>query len=110
MAYIEIEKDDKIIKLEYDRDTIIKMEEMGYNAIDPSSKILTNYEIMIYGGMLKHQSNTKWKDAVEFAKYVSEEYGMMEVIQEMSKLVNEVFQLEGKGNKKLIVKGTKTQA
>lgn len=109
MAYIEIEMKDEILKLEYNRDSIIKMEEMGYNAIDPSSKIMTSYEIIVYGGLLKHQPDTTWKKAVEIAKFIQEEYGLTEALNSLAPMVNNVFQMEGKG-KKLITKGSKAQA
>lgn len=102
MSYIEIE--DKGLKLEYDRKAIIEMEKMGYNAINPSEHIYTNFEILVYGSLLKHQPKTKWENAVEIAEYLKEEYGMMEIIQNLSEMVNEVFTLKGKG-KKLVRKG-----
>lgn len=102
MSYIEIE--DKGLKLEYDRKAIIEMEKMGYNAINPSEHIYTNFEILVYGSLLKHQPKTKWENAVEIAEYLKEEYGMMEIIQNLSEMVNEVFMLKGKG-KKLVRKG-----
>lgn len=106
MSYIDIEMGEKTLKLEYDRNAIIKMEEMGYNSIDPSSKLLTNYEIMVYGGLLKHQPDTKWKEAIEFSKFLAEEYGIGDVVKELSPMINEVFHVEGKSGKKLIRKGT----
>lgn len=109
-SYIEFEMDEKTIKLEFNRDSIIKMEEMGYNAIDPTSKVMTNYEIMVYGGLLKHQPNTKWKDALVIADFLSKEYGMTEVVKHLSVMTNEVFHLEGKPGKILVRKGIQTQA
>lgn len=55
--------------------------------------------------MLKHQPKTTWKDAIDFAEFMKEEYGMMEVIENLNEMVNEVFILEGKTGKKLIRKG-----
>lgn len=109
MSYIDVERTigDKIktIRLEYDRASIVEMEKMGYNAVNPSEKLYTNFEILIYGGMLKHQPKTTWKDAIDFAEFMKEEYGMMEVIENLNEMVNEVFTLEGKTGKKLIRKG-----
>lgn len=108
MSYIDVERTigDKTetIKLEYDRASIIEMEKMGYNAVNPSEKLYTNYEILVYGGMLKHQPKTTWKDAIEFAEFLQEEYGLLEILSNLNEMVNEVFILEGKG-KKLIRKG-----
>lgn len=108
MSYIDIDRKigDKTetIKLEYDRASIIEMEKMGYNAVNPSEKLYTNYEILVYGGMLKHQPKTTWKDAIEFAEFLQEEYGLLEILSNLNEMVNEVFILEGKG-KKLIRKG-----
>lgn len=110
MAYIEIEMKEETLKLEYDRDAIIKMEEMGYNAIDPTSKgVLTAIEIMVHGGLLKHQPHVNWKKVVEVTEFMKTEYGLGEVVNVLVPMVNDVFQMEGKG-KKLVVKGTKTQA
>ncbi len=108
MSYIDVDRKigDKTetIKLEYDRASIIEMEKMGYNAVNPSEKLYTNYEILVYGGMLKHQPKTTWKDAIEFAEFLQEEYGLLEILSNLNEMVNEVFILEGKG-KKLIRKG-----
>lgn len=108
MSYIDVERTigdkTKTIKLEYDRASIIEMEKMGYNAVNPSEKLYTNYEILVYGGMLKHQPKTTWKDAIEFAEFLQEEYGLLEILSNLNEMVNEVFILEGKG-KKLIRKG-----
>lgn len=108
MSYIDVERTigDKTetIKLEYDRASIIEMEKMGYNAVNPSEKLYTNYEILVYGGMLKHQPKTTWKDAIEFAEFLQEEYGLLEILSNLNEMVNEIFILEGKG-KKLIRKG-----
>lgn len=109
-SYIEFEMNDKVVKLEFDRDAIIRMEEMGYNAIDPSSKLMTNYEVMVYGGMLKHQPDTTWKQAIEAASFLAEEYGMLNVVKELNPMVNEVFHVEGKAGKKLIRKGAVQKA
>lgn len=109
MSYIDIERkigdEAKTIKLEYDRASIIEMEKMGYNAVNPSDKIYTNYEILVYGAMLKHQPKTTWKDGIEFANFMKAEYGMMDTIENLNEMVNEVFTLEGKSGKKLIRKG-----
>lgn len=108
MSYIDVDRKigDKTetIKLEYDRASIIEMEKMGYNAVNPSEKLYTNYEILVYGGMLKHQPKTTWKDAIEFAEFLQEEYGLLEILSNLNEMVNDVFILEGKG-KKLIRKG-----
>lgn len=108
MSYIDVERTigdkTKTIRLEYDRASIIEMEKMGYNAVNPSEKLYTNYEILVYGGMLKHQPKTTWKDAIEFAEFLQEEYGLLEILSNLNEMVNEVFILEGKG-KKLIRKG-----
>lgn len=109
MSYIEVEMKDETLKLEYDRASIIEMEKMGYNAITPSERLYTNFEILVYGALLKHQPKTKWKDAVEICGFLKEEYGMMDVIQNLSEMVNEVFTLEGKSGKKL-VRVAKSQA
>lgn len=109
MSYIEVEMKDETLKLEYDRTSIIEMEKMGYNAINPSEHLYTNFEILVYGSLLKHQPKTKWKDAVEICEFLKEEYGMMDVIQNLSEMVNEVFILEGKSGKKL-VRMAKSQA
>lgn len=106
MAYIEIEMKDGTLKLEYNREAIIKMEEMGYNAVNPTSKIMTNYEIIVFGGLLKHQPKTTWTEALEIANYLTKEYGLTEVLSQLAPMVNDVFHMEGKG-KKLVVKGTK---
>lgn len=108
MSYIDVERTigdkTKTIRLEYDRVSIIEMEKMGYNAVNPSEKLYTNYEILVYGGMLKHQPKTTWKDAIEFAEFLQEEYGLLEILSNLNEMVNGVFILEGKG-KKLIRKG-----
>ena len=81
MSYIDVERTigdkTKTIRLEYDRASIVEMEKMGYNAVNPSEKLYTNFEILIYGGMLKHQPKTTWKDAIDFAEFMKEEYGML---------------------------------
>ena len=105
MSYIEVEMNDKVLKLEYDRNSIVEMEKMGYNAIKPTEKIYTNFEIMVYGALLKHQPKTKWKDALEVVQFM--EYGMMDTLQNLSEMINEVFILEGKKGKKLVRKGIK---
>lgn len=109
MSYIEFEMKDEVLKLEYDRESIIQMESMGYNAINPSQRLYTNFEILVYGALLKHQPHTKWKNAVEVCEFLKEEYGMTDVLKNLNEMVNEVFTLEGKSGKKL-VKVTKHQA
>lgn len=103
MSYTVVEMDGKELKFEYDRTSIIKMEEMGYNAINPSSKIYTNFEILIYGGLLKNDPKLKWKDALPIFEFMKNEYGMMETIETLSSLVNDVFTLEGNGKKMTVV-------
>lgn len=104
-SYIEIEMNGETLKLEYDRSSIIEMEKMGYNAVNPSSTLYTSYEIMVYGALLKHQPSTTWKQAIEISEFMANEYGMGNVIQELNPMVNEVFHLEGKPGKKLVRKG-----
>lgn len=102
MSYIEIEE--KGLKLEFDRKSIIEMEKMGYNVVNPSEHIYTNFEILVYGSLLKHQPKTTWENAIEIVEYLKEEYGMMEVVKNLNEMVNEIFTLKGKG-KKLVRKG-----
>ena len=104
-SYIEIEMNDETLKFEYDRSAIIEMEKMGYNAINPTATVYTSYEIMVYGGLLKHQPSMTWKKAIEISEFMANEYGMLNVIQELTPMVNEVFHLDGKPGKKLVRKG-----
>lgn len=104
-SYIEVEKDGKTYKLEYDRTSIVKMEEMGYNATNPSAKLYTSFELLVYGGLLKHHPEMKWKDTIDFAEFMKEEYGMTDVLANLNEMVSEVFTLEGKSGKKLVRKG-----
>lgn len=105
MSYIDVDYKEKTLKIEYDRTSVLKMEELGYNAVNPTSKIYTNYEILVYGGLLKHQPKTTWKEGIEIADFMKEEYGMSDVIENLNEMVNEVFTLEGKKGKKLVRKG-----
>lgn len=106
MSYIEVEMNDKKLVLEYDRKSIIEMEKMGYNAINPSEKLYTNFEILIYGALLKHQPKMKWDKAMEVIEFMKQEYGMMETVQKLSEMVNDVFTLEGTGKKLEVKKST----
>lgn len=111
MSRIKVEALGEEIVIEYDRASIVKMEEMGYNALDPTSKMYTNYEIMIYGGLLKHRPKTTWKEATEIASELNENYGMKEILEAISPMIQDVFfpgGIEKTKKKKIVFENSKT--
>ena len=100
MSRIRVEVEDKEYVIEYNRDSIIKMEEMGYDALNPASKFLTNFEIMVFGGLLKHQPDTSWKKAIEISEYLRSEYEIDKLIEALNGAINEVFFPKATGKKK----------
>ena len=100
MKRIKLEVLGKELVIEFDRESMIKMEEMGYNAIDPTSKLLTNFEIMIYGGLLKNQPKTTWKEAIEICEGIRTDYDTAEIMPVLSDMINDVFFPGGTKKKK----------
>lgn len=108
--YIEVEMNDETIKLEYNRDAIVKMEEMGFNIQEITSKPYSCYEKMLLGALVKNHSDKKMKEAVKIAEFMAEEYGLNEIMTSLSELYKEALHMEGKSGKKLVIKGTYIQA
>lgn len=111
MSRIKVEALGEEITIEYDRTSIVKMEEMGYNALDPTSKMYTNYEIMVYGGVLKHRPKTTWKEATEIAEELNREYGLTAIMEAIVPMIQDVFfpgGIEKKRTKKIVFETAKT--
>lgn len=103
--YIEFEKDGNVIKLEYNRKAVVKLEEMGFDIQSIASKPMTAVEFLVYGGLMKNHPTIKWDTAMETADYLIEEYGLTNLMENLAELYKEVFQMEGKTGKKLEIKG-----
>lgn len=108
--YIEVEMNGEKLKLEYNRDAIVKMEEMGFNIQEVTSKVYTTYETMVIGALVKNHSNKKMREAVNIAEYLADEYGLNEVMEKLSELYQDALHIKGKSKKKLAIKGTNLQA
>lgn len=105
--YIEVEVNGEKLKLQYNRDAIVKMEEMGFNIQEVSSKIYTSYEQMVVGALVKNHSDKKFREMVDIAEYLAEEYGLNSVLENLTELYKEALHVEGKKGKKLEIKGSK---
>lgn len=108
--YIEVEVNDEKLKLEYNRDAIVKMEEMGFNIQEIASKPYTCYEKMMLGALIKNHSDKKIKESVEIAERLAEEYGLEELMGKLSEIYKDALHMEGKSKKKLTIKGTNVLA
>lgn len=108
--YIEVEMNGETLKLEYNRDAIVKMEEMGFNIQEVASKVYTSYETMVIGALVKNHSDKKMREAVNIAESLAEEYGLNEVMEKLTELYQDALHIKGKSKKKLAIKGTKLQA
>ena len=93
---VQIEMEDKVYTLEYDRASVMEMEGMGYNAANPTDKLFTNFNLLIRGALLKHHRDLSKHTVDDIISYMEKEYGMIEIITVLSEMVNELFILEGK--------------
>lgn len=109
MSYIDIEMDEKELRLEYDRKSVIEMEKMGYNALNPGEKVYTTLELLVHGALLKHQPSITKTKAEKVCDFIVTEYGIPDAVQNLNEMLQEVYVLEGKSKKKLERKGIKVQ-
>ena len=108
--YIEVEMNGETLKLEYNRDAIVKMEEMGFDIQKVTSKVYTTYEKMVIGALVKNHSDKKMREAVNIAESLAEEYGLNEVMEKMTELYQDALHIKSKSKKKLEIKGANVQA
>lgn len=108
--YLEVVVNGETLKMEYNRNAIIKMEDIGFTIEKTREKPLTSFEQMVYGALIKNHPDKKWSDVVEIAGYLSEEYGLQTVENLLGELYVEAIHVEGKSGKKLELKGTAVTA
>ena len=105
--YLEVEVNGETLTMEYNRNAIIKMEDMGFTIEKTHEKLLTSFEQMVYGALIKNHPDKKWSDVVEIAGYLSKEYGLQQVETLLGELYADALHVEGESGKKLELKGTK---
>lgn len=104
-GYIEVERNGETLRLEYNRDAIVAMEDMGFKLRDVQDKVQSSHEMMIIGALKKNHPEKKMKEASEIAQWMIEEYGIEEIDTVLCDLYMEAIHLKGKGGKKLTIKG-----
>lgn len=102
---IEVELNGEVLTLEYNRAAIVKMEEMGFDIREISSKIYTSYELLVTGALFKNHSKKKLSECVDIAEALAEEYGLEEMVSSLSELYQDAIHIKGKSGKKLTIKG-----
>ncbi len=105
MSFCKVEVGEKEYKLEYNRDSIVMMEEMGYNAFVESKTPLKDINIMTYGALYRHHKFDEDRAGVICDEMI-EEYGFLEVYKILQTLVAETYNVlpkSKKGKKKLVV-------
>ncbi len=105
MSFCKIEVGEKEYKLEYNRQAIVLMEEMGYNAFVESKTPLKDINIMVYGALYRHHK-LDFDRTGAICDEMLEEYGLLELLKVLQTLVAEAYSVTPKGKKgkkKLVV-------
>jgi hypothetical protein len=83
---IALEIDGIDYTLEYNRDSIKKMEARGFSLADTKEKLVTNLDLLVEGAFMKNHPTLKPKRMEEIREHMYENYdmeAMMEVLVEM---------------------------
>lgn len=89
---------------EFDRNSVVKMESIGFKLSDANDKVFTTVRNLMYGALVKHHDNIKWKEVEEVETYLLSEYGSEVVMDTLVELFQEVIQ-EPKTTKKIKILG-----
>lgn len=80
---IKISYKDKEYVLEYNRDSVSKMESLGFDINDLSGKIATNYPIIFRGAFLKNHKFAKQSEIDEIYSNIKNKKELMQALIEM---------------------------
>ena len=94
---VEIEKDNKIYTLEFDRASIVEAENKGLDMTQFGTKPMSDFYLLVAASLYKHHSGMTSTEAKAFADFLLDEgYGMSDITETLVEMFTEAFHLEGK--------------
>lgn len=83
MASILLKSNDKSYKLEYNRSSIVRMEESGFNVQDIEKKPLSTIVLLIRGAFYMHNSSLSDEEIDAITDQIGDTEGLIKVLTEM---------------------------
>ena len=80
---IEFTYDDELYTLEFNRDSVKKMEDHGFNIAQAENKVVSTIDALFKGAFEMHHSGTSKKKLEEIYDLFSDKTGLFEALVEM---------------------------
>ena len=86
---------DKEYTLEFNRQSLVEMEKLGFSFNDIGDKVVTSATLMMYGALQKNHKSTM-NVAEQVLDEMLLEYPLDDILTNLTEMITEVFQSGGK--------------